>query len=95
MALEFFLNRHDAYRKQKRVEKGPTIYEYEGVNIGDIHNPRMINIGKCCLPKEKEVMRNLFMECRVVFVWSYEDLKSYRDGKVKHQIPLKPDAIPF
>jgi ribonuclease HI len=95
VALEKLFNRHDAYIKQKRIEKGPTTGEYKGVNIGEIHDPKMINLGKCCTPKEKEVAKQLFEEYKDVFVWSYEDLKTYRDGKVKHQIPLKPDAVLF
>lgn len=69
--------------------------EYEGLNIGDIHGPKMINIGKCCTPKERETAKKLFKEYRDVFTWSYEDLEGYKGEEVKHQIPLKPDAVPF
>ena len=55
----------------------------------------MINIGKCCTPKEREAAKKLFEEYRDFFAWSYEDLKSYRGGEVKHQIPLKLDVVPF
>ena len=65
------------------------------MNIGDVHDPKMINLGKCCTLKEKEIARQSFEEYKDVFAWSYEDLKSYRDGKVKHQIPLQTDAVPF
>ena len=95
VSLEKFFNRHDAYIKQKRVKKGPTIGEYEGVNISNVDDPKMINIGKCCSLEEKEVARLLFEEYRDVFAWSYDDLKSYRDGRVKHQIPLKSNKVPF
>lgn len=95
VALAKLFSRHDAYIKQKGVVKGPTTSEYEGVNIGDIHNPKMINIRKCCFPKEREAAKKLFDEYSDVFAWSYEDLKSYRGGEVKHQIPLKPDVVPF
>ena len=53
VALEKLFNMHDAYIRQRRAEKGPTTGEYEGVNIGDIHNPKMINIGKCCSPEKR------------------------------------------
>ena len=36
--------------------------EYEGVSIGDTHDPKMINIGKCCSPEQKEAARKLFIE---------------------------------
>lgn len=95
VALEKLFNRHDAYIKKKRIENGSTIGEYKGVNIGDIHNPKMITIGKCCTPEEREAAKKLFEEYRNVFSWSYEDLESYRGGEVKHQIPLKPNVVPF
>ena len=62
VSLEKFFNRHVAYIKQKRVEKGPTIGDYEGENIDDVDNPKMINIGKCYSLEEKEVSRLLFIE---------------------------------
>ena len=95
VSLEKMFNRNDAYKKKKRAEKGPTTSDYEAINIGDVHNPKMINIGKCCSPKEKEATKHLFIQYQDVFAWNYEDLKSYRDGKVKYQIPLKPDIVPF
>ena len=58
--------------------------EYEGINIGIAHNPKMVNIGKCCTPEERRAAKKLFEEYRDVFAWSYEDLKSYRGGEVKH-----------
>ena len=84
VSLEELFNRHDTYIKQKRAEKGPTTREYEGVNINSVDDPKMINIGKCCLLEEKEAVRLLFVEYRDVFAWSYDNLKSYQDGKVKH-----------
>ncbi len=95
VALEKLFNRHDTYVKRKRIGKGPTTGEYEGLNIRDVHGSKMINIGKCCTPEERETAKKLFEEYRDVFSWSYEDLKSYRGGEVKHQIPLKLDAISF
>ena len=77
VALENLFNRHDAYIKQKRAKKGPTTGEYEGVNIGDIHDPKMINIGKCCSSEEKEATKNLFIEYQEIFSQSYEVLKCY------------------
>ena len=57
------------------MEKGPTIDEYEGVNIGDNHSLKMNNIRKWRLPKEKEASKQIFIEYQDVFTWIYEDLK--------------------
>lgn len=67
VSLEKLFNRHDAYIKKNRAKKGPTTGEYEGVNIADTNHPKMINIGKCCSPKEKEAAKQLFLEYRDVF----------------------------
>ena len=77
VSLEKLFNRHDAYIKQKRVKKGPTTTEYEGVNIDNVDDPKIINVGKCFSLKEKEAARRLFEEYWDVFAWSYDDLKSY------------------
>ena len=62
VSLEKLFNRHDSYIKKKKIEKGPTTSEYEGVNIGDGHNPKMINIGKCWSLEEKEADKQLLIE---------------------------------
>ena len=62
VSLEKLFNRRDAYIKKKRVERGPTIGEYEGVNISDVYNPKMINIGKCCSLEEKEAAKLRFIK---------------------------------
>ncbi|XP_059066420.1 uncharacterized protein LOC131857730 [Cryptomeria japonica] len=45
--------------------------------------------------KEKERFISLLVEFKDVFSWCYDDLKNFREGKFKHQIPLKPGASPF
>ena len=39
----------------------------EGVNIADVYHPKMINIGKCYSPEEKEAAKLLFIEYQDVF----------------------------
>lgn len=67
VSLERLFNHHDTYVKKKRVEKGPTTGEYEGVNIGTEESPKMINLGKCCTPKEQEEAKKLFLGYQDVF----------------------------
>ena len=61
MLLEISFIRHDTYIKEKRIEKGPTTHEYDGVNIGDLQIPKMINIKKCHSPEEKQAAEQLFI----------------------------------
>ena len=55
----------------------------------------MINIGKCCTLEERVEIRKLLIEFQDVFSWSYEDLKNFMVGKLKHEIPLKLEAKTF
>ena len=40
-------------------------------------------------------MLKLFVECKDVISWSYEELKTYNPKIIMHNIPLKPDAKHF
>ena len=49
--------------------------EYEGVNIGDTHDPKMINIGKCYSYEEKEATKWLFIEYQDFFCMELQRLE--------------------
>ena len=40
-------------------------------------------------------MIELVKEYRDVFVFTYDELKAYRDDVFQHTIPLRPEAKPF
>lgn len=82
-------NHHDTYIKKRRMEKGSTTSEYEGVNIRCGKNPRMINVGKCWTQEEKEEAKKLFLEYQVMFAWSYEDFKKFHEQKFQTSNPLE------
>ena len=68
---------------------------YEDVNLGIEHNPHNINLGTNCTHAERDTFMKLFKEFKDVFVWIYEDLKTYDMKIIQHVIPLKEDAKPF
>ena len=55
----------------------------------------MVNIGSSFSNKERTREKGLLSEYQDVFAWGYEDLKTFRNGKFKHKIPLKPAENPF
>lgn len=68
---------------------------FEAVNIGDPDSPKMIYIGKCCSPEEKEKLIPLLVKYKEVFAWCYDDLKNFMNGKFQHHIPLKEGKAAF
>ena len=54
-----------------------------------------MNLGKCCSPGERSKFISLFRQCRDVFAWTYEDLKTYYTCIIQHVIPIKVGVKPF
>lgn len=94
VSLEKLFDKHDAYIRRERDKKEKTCGEFDGINIGTKDSPKMINIGKCCTLEERTKIRELLIEFKDVFSWSYEDLKNFMNGKFRHTIPLKSGASP-
>lgn len=97
VSLECLFDRHDAYKKRKD-EQIPAVQDvggYERIKFGTEDDPKYINLGKCCMPVEKERFTSLLLEFKDVFAWCYDNLKNFRDGKFQHHIPLKPGVSPF
>ena len=65
------------------------------MNIVTKLKPKMINIGSSCSSEEKSKAKRLLFEYQGVFSWGYKDLKTYKNGEVKHKIPLNSDVVPF
>lgn len=55
----------------------------------------MVNLGRCCNPKERHLFIKLLQKYLDFFAYSYEDLKDFRNGQFQHHIPLKPEVAPF
>ncbi|KAH9291021.1 hypothetical protein KI387_044150 [Taxus chinensis] len=55
----------------------------------------MVNIGKCCSPKEKRRFFTLFKKYSDVLAYYYDELKSFQPKEMHHSIRLNQDAKPF
>lgn len=95
VSLEKLFDRHDGYIGNRNAPSSNESGDYDKVNIGDEANPKFINLGKYCTPREKRGFINLLLSYKDVLPWSYDDLKNFREGQFQHHIPLKPGATPF
>lgn len=51
--------------------------ELEEINLGTIESPKKVYIGKALSSTIRKYLIDLLRRFRHVFVWSYDDLKSY------------------
>ena len=79
----------------KKPKLEPVETEVEEYNIGSELKPKMIKLSKTLPAHIKLKYIELFKEFSDVFVWSYEDLKSYDTEIIQHKIPLKENQKPF
>jgi len=90
--LEDIFGSNDIPRKQKMQPLDAAI---EDCNIGIAEKPKMIKLSKSLPLDQKPKYVDLFKEFQDVFIWSYEDLKSYDTSVIQHTIPLKSNQKPF
>jgi hypothetical protein len=55
----------------------------------------MVKLSKYLPTNIKNKYVKLLKECKDVFVWTYEYLKTYDTSIIKHKIPLKLGINPF
>ena len=58
-------------------------------NIGTKEHPRIVKISKALSVEQRERYIKLLKEYVDIFVWSYEDLKTYDISIIQHKAPLK------
>ena len=61
--------------------------DYIEINIGTDEEPRNIKIGKGTSDKERKYLIELVKEYRDVFAFTYDELKAYRDPKLRRAPP--------
>jgi hypothetical protein len=64
-------------------------------NIGTTKNPNIVKLSNSLPPKQKEMYVKLMKNFADVFMWSYEDLKTFDTYFIHHKIPLKAGYNPF
>lgn len=69
--------------------------EIEECNIGTLDVVRNVQLSST-LPSDVKVRYlNLLKNYKYVFVWSYNELKTYDTYLIEHKIPLKPKEKPL
>ena len=69
--------------------------QHELVNLGLEAEPKYVNLGKCCSPREICKFIKLYQQHKDIFSWTYEDLRTFVTRIIQHVIPIKTRAKPF
>jgi hypothetical protein len=94
--LESIFDRSDRFlNKAEKTNKADFSMQVDDINIGFEDFPRNIKIGKACIEKERKEIIELVREYKDVFVWSYDEMKTFDQNILNHEIPLRMDAKPF
>jgi hypothetical protein len=90
--LERLFDRNDVAVKGKVLNEEVDVTE---CNIGTEKDPKFVKLSSS-LSREKRIeYTELLKEFADVFVWNYEDLRTYDINVMEHKIPLKEEAKPF
>ena len=83
------------FRKPTNVKTHSSSLQFELINLGTEAEPKYMNLGKCCLPREKSKFMSLLRQYKDVFAWTYKDLKTYDTIIIQHVIPIKVGVKPY
>jgi hypothetical protein len=73
----------------------PQLEEVEYCDVGTKEEPRMVKISKYLPSEVNNKYKDLLARYKVVFSWSYEEIRTYKTIVIEHNIPLKPGVKPF
>jgi len=93
--LENLFDLRERFKGSMNTKTGSSYPIYETINLGTLKNPKIINLGKTLSKEDTKAYLKLFREYQDVFVWSYQDMKTYDTRNIQHTIPLKSKLKPF
>ena len=73
----------------------PKPQELDEINIGSNEAPKKVHIGLNFPTRIRIQPISFLRNYRHVFVWSYDDVKAYREDLFQHVIPLNENVKPF
>jgi hypothetical protein len=73
----------------------PQPEEVEDCDIGTKEEPRIVKISKYLPPEIKGKYATLLKQYKDVFIWYYDELRTYDTTVIEHKIPLKLSVKPF
>ena len=83
------LDLNEKFRRPPNVKTHSSSLQFELINLGTETAPKLVNLGKCCLPTERDKFISIFKQYKDVFAWTYEVLKTYDTSIIKHIVPIK------
>ena len=69
--------------------------QYEMINPCSEKDPKNANLGLGCTPSEQVACTKLFKQYKDIFLWIYDDPKTYVTNIIYHVIPLEPNVNPY
>jgi hypothetical protein len=90
--LERLFGRNDVAIKGKISNDDADIAK---CNIGTKEDPKFVKLLNSLSREQRVEYTELLREFSDVFVWTYEDLRTYETSVIEHKIPLKEEAKPF
>ena len=85
--LEKLFDLQEKFRISTNPKTSISTLLYEVVNLSTEQDPKNINLGKNCTHAERITFMKFFKEFKDVFVWTYDNLKTY-DTKIIQQVIL-------
>ena len=83
------------FKKPANFKIHSSSLQFDLINLGIEAEPKYVNLGKCCSPREKSKFISLLKQYKDVFSWTYEDLKTYDTRIIQHVIPIKFGVKPY
>jgi hypothetical protein len=78
---------HDDIPLKSTLQPQPEEVEY--CDIGTKETPKLVKISKYLPPEIKSKYAELLKQYKDIFVWSYDELRTYDTTVIEHKIPLK------
>ena len=93
--LEGIFGLNNKFRRPKNVKTHSSSMQFELINLVSKAEPKYLNLGKCCSPRERHKFINLFKQYKDVFAWTYEDMKTYDSMIIHHVFSIKAGVQPY
>ena len=77
VGLDKYFDLRDRFKKPTNTKTNSLSLKYEYVNLDMEQKPQNINLGTNRSPAKRAAFIKLFKECKDVFAWNYDDLKTY------------------
>lgn len=92
VSLEKLSDLQNNFQGPLNVKTHSSMLSHEHISLGTKEEPKYVNLST---PQEKQTFIHLFKQYHYVFMWMYDDIKTYDKKIIQHVIPIKEGAKPF